>query len=421
MMKLLLVLLVFGTDALVKQEKKPATVKAVEVKASVKPMCDKGAQLTEGRWANVGKRAHSQEMDYAQEGCPTLGKNDAALMVYEPQNCSLPLFSKHVEKMPKRVVFIGDSISDAHAQSFAWFLDETRPDDYKKCKHNIGEMRALIKANLTSAGFSEEEVQATDAFIGSQNAGKKWNLHEWWGCQSKTAFILADKPPPQKAVKGFMHAVRNFYEEPLGPDDVVVMNFGVWLGSTVQPYTDLLQKKNKGKAKAKAKAGLSLDAETESIKLMMEQVKSWGKDAPKLIYRETTPGHWNSWDGYYTPEAFRSTFNQCKRLGPKELALVQTKPHGLYAKTTLMFHEAAEKAGMAIDGVQLEYMPVYNAAMQRSDDHAVMFGDHFGKRDCTHFCARGPTNRFMNSALLALASGMLKRSDDLKKTTVASV
>jgi hypothetical protein len=335
-------------------------------------------------------------MDFYQPGC----RKDGQLKMYEPKSCSLPMFAQTVPVKPKRVLFVGDSVGDSQAQSFAWFFDESRPQDIKKCAYDIKRAKDMVVANLTSAGFTEEEVKATADFVGNQNVGKKWNLHEWWGCQSKTSFILADKPPPEEAVKGFMHTVRNFYSEPLGADDVVVMGFGIWMDD-----------RGVFRQKGEARPG----DRTKSLQMMLEEVKSWGADAPKLIYREITPSHWNSWDGYWTPEAYRTTTNQCKQIGAKSMELLAKKPSGLHAKTNSMFMQAIKDAGMAVDGTQVEFMPVWKAAVQRVDDHPITW-DNPLRADCTHFCAHGSVNRFMNSATLAVASGMLQRAKTGAKT-----
>jgi hypothetical protein len=378
-----LAIFVLSTDALTKKDK---------------PLCDNGAQIGEGgSWQFWGGKAHSPEMDYYQPGC----KNEQATMFYEPKSCSLPRFASDVSARPKRVLFVGDSTVDGQAQGFAWFFDKLRPQDYNKCNHPIWKMREIASKDLAAAGFSDEEVKATDAFIGKQNAGRnKFNIHDWWGCNSSVGFALADKPPPKTAAKAFMHTVRNFWAEPLGPEDVVVMNFGVWM--------------DKKQAVFKQKEIDQSDEDNkESMKIMMEQIKSWGKDAPKFIWREITPSHWNSWDGYYTQQAFRSTLLQCKPVTNKNLELLAKKPSGLRGRVNAMFMQAITDAGMAVDGVNVEYLPVFQAAVQRVDDHPTQW-DNPTKPDCTHFCQRGSVNRFMNSAILSVASGMMQRSKATK-------
>lgn len=406
-MKLLLAILVVGTDALKTDAflkgmgasyQMAAIIKDAELAAEnallkkveegksldldsveVKPLCNSGAQLDGGSWEDWGSAPKSREMSFLNlPGC----KKGANLM-YEPKSCSLPRFANEVAFQPKRVVFVGDSTQDSQARSYAWFYDELKEKDLKKCAHPILKMKEKVAADLKKANFSQSDIEATENFVGSQISGKKWNSQEWWGCESDVAFILADKPPPASAAKGFMHAVRNFYEKPLGPDDVVVMNFGLWMDG----------------AHYKKQDGSELSP-------ILKELKSWGKDAPKLIWREITPSHWNSWDGYYTPAAFRSTNTGCKAVSEKHIELMAKNPSGLRGKTNLMVKQAMKEAGMEVDGVNVEFVPVWKAAVKQQDDHGTL-GE---KSDCTHFCQNGSVNRFMSSALLSVAAGMMQRS-----------
>jgi len=429
MMKLLLALMVVSTNALIAKVENPKKAKAAfpwavqpqaqknkvqkqvvhpaeEAQPSVaskdKPLCDKASQLQDdGKWEHWNGREHSFAMDYGQPGC----KKDAELMQFEPSSCVLPLHANEVTVRPRRTIFIGDSVQDSQAQAYAWFQNEQAPQDVKKCMHPLWRMAQNLKESLPKADFSEGEVKATTDFVKNQNKGKAWNLHEWWGCNSSVSFALADKPPPAEAVKGYMHAVRNFHVDgPLGPDDVIVMNFGLWMDAKMDT------KGGKGKGE-----GVKIDQTDpqmkNSVKLMLEEIQGWSKTggAPKVVWREITPSHWNSWDGYYTKTASQTTLNQCKALTEKNRALLAKKSTGLRGRSTAMFMDAAAEAGLAVDGVNIEFLPVWRAAVQQPDDHPKSW-DNSGSVDCTHFCNQGTVNRFLNAALLTTMSGMIQRS-----------
>merc|ERR550537_2100255 len=153
----------------------------------------------------------------------------------------------------------------------------------------------------------------------------------------------------------------------------------------------------------------SAEDDGNALQIMLEEMKSWGPNAPKFISREITPQHWNSPDGYYTPAAFKSTRLQCKPVPTKISKLLMSKPSGLRAKANELFTQAVVDANMAVDHQNIEFLPVWGAAVQRVDDHPTVL-DQPMQPDCTHFCQGGSVNRFMNSAILSVASGMLQRS-----------
>merc|ERR1719191_2624959 len=169
--------------------------------------------------------------------------------MWEPKTCILPYHSEEVPKAKRgRVVFVGDSITDTSARSFAWFYDKLWAKNLNACKYEKDDLKLKVKPQLMKAGFNAVTTSQTMQYI--EETGFRKN-HHWWGCNTSVAYVPTDTPPPRDAVKGFMYALKNFNKPPLGPKDTIVINWGQW---------------------AKDK---SADFWGDSMKLMMKEYAKW--------------------------------------------------------------------------------------------------------------------------------------------------
>merc|ERR1719375_881750 len=99
-------------------------------------------------------------------------------MMWEPKTCKLPYRSAEGDmKKPGRVVFVGDSVSDTSATSFAWFYDQSSQKRSHKCSIEKEDMFVKIQPQLQKAGFEKKTVEHTMQFLQSSSFRKG---HMWW-------------------------------------------------------------------------------------------------------------------------------------------------------------------------------------------------------------------------------------------------
>lgn len=344
------------------------------------PMCKGTEDLQQkGRWVQLKQTLFDKNFvkPGKQPGCKEERK------MWQPNNCNLPVSSKEVKERPKRFIFIGDSVQDVSAESFAWFLNKETPAKEKNCSYTGEHM----KAKLLEAGFSKQTTDHTVEFIQRQLT----KGHKWWGCNSQVSYIPMAHMPDMHAENMFpalMFAVKNFGDKPIGKEDAIVLNFGLH-------YTNDKHKKVSEQAK-----------QIRSLQLMLEEWSKWNQkdDAPKLIWRQVSPQHWGGVDGTFS--AFHEV-HECPAIGgPKALDnLMQNKEVFRY-RNDRMFEQAAAKANLKIDGNKIAVLPIWRASAERYDEHILPEYGFVEAADCTHYCTHGAVNRLWNSGLLALSQDM---------------
>jgi hypothetical protein len=287
-------------------------------------------------------------------------------------------------------VFVGDSITDISARSFAWFSDKLWSKNLNACTYQKDDLKLKVRPQLLKAGFNSVVTAQTIQYM--EETGFRKN-HHWWGCNTSVQYIPTDTPPPRDAVKGFMFAVKNFAKPPLGKDDTIVMNWGMW-------------------AKEDKDGGWA-----NSMELLMTEYKKWQKagTAPKLIWREVSPTHWGAGVTTYSKELYdkTQTTKGCSSAGgPKQMEHQMSKKDSFPLQNNMMFKDAVKKVGLKVDGKQIEFLPVWRGTAERYEDHQPLTKFQLETHqtiDCTHYCTHGNVNRFWNSALVAVISSMKEK------------
>lgn len=390
-MKFLIVLsLLVGGSAL--STKKPGKQgwkqKEMKVLASTtrskKQFCKNAKDIEQGFWVSLKE----DEFQSPPEGA---GCNPERMM-WEPQTCKLPYHSNETKKTPGRVIFVGDSISDISARSFAWYYDQLWAKDLNACTYQKADVGKKLKLQLLKGGFNAMTVADTQKYIEEQGFNRN---HHWWGCSANVSvsYIPTDTPPPQNTVKAFMFAVKNFGAKPLGPQDTIVLNWGMWADKGDETWG-------------------------ASMKAFMQEYKQWmqAKTAPKLIWREVSPTHWgaDTQTGYSKDKYEMSQITKgCSPAGgPKQMEHQMKKTTQFPLKNTNMFKDSLKATGLKVDGVNIEFLPIWRGSAERYEDHQPLTKyqiDNGQKIDCTHYCTHGNVNRFWNSALGATISAMKEK------------
>merc|ERR1719316_1770617 len=147
--------------------------------------------------------------------------------MWEPSTCKLPYHSDEVKFAKKRgrVMFVGDSITDTSARSFAWFYDKLWAKNLNACTYQKEDLPKKVKLQLMKNGYNSVATAATIQYM--EETGFRKN-HHWWGCNTSVSYVPTDTPPPKDAVKGFMFAMKNFAKPPLNANDTIVLNWGMW-------------------------------------------------------------------------------------------------------------------------------------------------------------------------------------------------
>lgn len=348
------------------------------------PICKNTEDLSQrGKWVKLDQKVFDKNFikPGQQPGCKEERK------MWQPNNCNLPLAAKDVKSKPRRFVFIGDSVQDISAESFAWFIDRSTPN--KNCSYTGDTM----KTKLLKQGFSQQTTDHTVEFIQRQLT----KGHRWWGCskKDKVSYIPMHRMPDMHAENMFpalMFAIKHFGEQPIGKEDVLVVNWGLH-------YTNMQHAKKAEMAKA-----------TTSLKLILDEYAKWEKqgDAPKLIWRQVSPQHWGGLDGTYSN--FHEVLPTCHAIaGPKALDNLMKRTDVFRHRNDKMFEDAVEKAGLKIDGEKIAVLPVWRASAERFDEHVSATSEK-AEADCTHYCTHGAVNRLWNSGLLALCQDMKQKS-----------
>lgn len=365
----------------------PDTVKDIE-----KPLCKNASEVGGGgKWKSVKETQVSRLPNLKERGYQK-GCSYDKFMTYEPPTCKLPTHLYEVQKRPKRVMFVGDSVTDYHAQSFSWYYQgENRNVQKKPCTFVKEDWQKHLKA---AGRFDQKTIDDTVLWMEKQGGNNGKNGHLWWGCQNSSvmyapALTLEGKNP--EVWKAFMYTVKTWVKKPLGPEDVIVMNVGLH-GLKDGFYKNLDHMDRKW---------------TPAITSMMEEYKEWKKegDAPKLIWRQVSPQHWQGDSGYWSPNAPKD----CSAI--RSLKKQEERKEKYPSRNNDMFLTAVEKAGLHVDGHDIEIMPIWRASADRWDEHPLL--------DCTHFCSFGGVTRYWNSALLVTAAGMLTEAPKEPKSATA--
>lgn len=360
-----------------------------------KPLCDNVLDVGGGGKWNPAEGPNQLDRlpqllergyQYSNQHC-----NDGKFLVYEPPKCRLPARVLEVSKRPKRVMFIGDSVSDQSAQSFSWFYQkENRAVKKKPCKF----MKEDWREHLEKSGrFNETTIADTILWMEKQGANNAVNGHMWWGCKDSSVMyapMLTLEMTNKEVIPALMYLVKTWTDEPLGADDVIVMNIGLH-GLKDGFWKNLRHMDNKW---------------TPLLTLIMKEWGEWKKEgtAPKFIWRQISPQHWSGDGGNWNNQPWAK---QCIPLKPNILQFRQTDKTKYPTRNDMMFKQACQDAGLEVDDADITILPIWRASADRWDEHP--------NGDCTHYCMYGSVNRYWNSALLATASGMLKTSSVKKE------
>jgi len=365
----------------------------------VKPLCMKASDMAGypvgpgGKWKVESEKKYDPMPEAFARG-PNRGIQVGCtydkFMLFEPKTCRLPSHKDDVPVKPKRVVFMGDSVMDQSAASYSWFAQkENRITDQKPC----GFMKEEMNEHLEKSGlFSKETIKDTVHWMVQQGGNNNKNGHIWWGCKNSTvAFVpvLTLEPKNPEVIKALMYTVKTFHDQgPLGPEDVIVMNWGLH-GLKDGKKTNLVR----------------MDKEwTPALTLLMKEWKAWKQEgaAPKMIWREVSPQHFAGGGNWNEGIDLKQ---KCAAMGALNLQAKDATRFPL--RNDNMFKKAVEEAGLEVDHHDIEILPVWRASAERFDEHP--------NGDCTHFCQYGAVNRYWNSALLSTASGMLKAAPKQKE------
>lgn len=384
MKKILLITLLLINDVL--HAAKPGTgntKKKGPAREQKKPLCKTQEQIDQiGQWINLKKNwIISTPKDWKQTGCPT--KNN---LFYELPDCSLPYTPDEVVHKPRRVVFMGDSLTDIHAESFAWYFTGELPE--RSCKFGAPQMFQM----LLSAGFEDKDAAKTVNWLNQQ---LRWEKHVWWGCSKNVSYIPFHRLPALsegKAVfRAVMHIVKNFGSRPLNKDDVLVMNWGLHMSSNDRIIEKFW---------------------TPAMEQFINEWKEWRRegDAPKLIYRQVSPQHWGTDDGVYSPESFAGARpgQECADFRDEQHIEEILKNEDTFpSRNDQMFNDALARAGLMTDETDVALLPIWRATAARSEEHPTLNM----RKDCTTYCTHSSVTRFWNSALLALIDGMAEKQE----------
>jgi len=395
MMKLLLFALVVSSSALLIPKKKGPggrNLHQKKVEATTtredKAFCKSASEIGSGSWVSL------KEDEYAK--APEGSGCNPQKMMWEPNTCKLPYHSNETPMKKKgRVVFVGDSISDTSARSFAWFYDGLSAKEHNACKYEKEDLQKKVKLQLMKGGFNAATIATTTEYLEEQGFRKN---HHWWGCNTSVSYVPTDTPPPQGAVQAFMFALKNFGSKPLGPEDTIVLNWGQWAQTN-------------GLDKSEAQW-------VPSMKVLMKEYAKWQekKEAPKLIWREVSPNHWGANTFTFNKKDFEATQTSkgCSPAGgPKMMQHQMNNKNQFPLRNTKLFQNAVKEAGLKIDGVNIDVLPIWRGTAERYEDHQPItkYQISTGQSiDCTHFCTHGNVNRFWNSALVATISGMQEKN-----------
>merc|ERR1719160_593445 len=354
----------------------PDTVKDIE-----KPLCKNASEVGGGgKWKSVKETQVSRLPNLKERGYQK-GCSYDKFMTYEPPTCKLPTHLYEVQKRPKRVMFVGDSVTDYHAQSFSWYYQgENRNVQKKPCTFVKEDWQKHLKA---AGRFDQKTIDDTVLWMEKQGGNNGKNGHLWWGCKNSSvlyapALTLEIKNP--EVVKAWMYMVRTWVKKPLDDQDVLVMNVGLH-GLKDGFYKNLDHMDRKW---------------TPIITGMLNEWKEWKKEkggAPKLIWRQVSPQHWQGDSGYWKPNQIEKKCQAISTLKSQE-----KKQDKYPSRNNDMFAKAVEGAGLEIDHKDIEVMPIWRASADRFDEHPIA--------DCTHYCSFGAVPRYWNAALLVTASGM---------------
>jgi hypothetical protein len=342
------------------------------------PICGGNKDLSQkGKWVKLNDKQYTENFKPPgqQFGC------QVSKLMWQPESCSLPQKASDITMQPRRTVFIGDSVQDVSAESFMWFLEKKQP--HKNCSFTDE-----LKPKLVDQGYSSATADHTVKWI--QNQLTKG--HRWWGCSDKVSYIPMHRMPDSHShemIKALMFAVKNFGDEPLGPEDVIVLNWGLH-------YTN---DKKDGQEKS-----------INDLKAILDEWALWDKagDAPKLIWRQVSPQHWGGVDGTWSPHHESSTSCSPIALGKaNRLDLMAKRTDGFKHRNDMMFEEAVQKANLKIDGTKIAVLPIWRPTAERNDEHIGQTYEH-ATADCTHYCTHGPVNRLWNSGILTLYQDMRK-------------
>jgi hypothetical protein len=357
-----------------------------EAPTKSKPLCDHSSQIAEGgKWREL--RTDEYKKPDHESFCRTEGAGKDSNMIYEPKSCSLPADLNQFAVKPRHVTFVGDSVTDFHAASFAWELDGNKKVSiYDKC---LMEPEKMTK-DLVGAGFKQDTANHTVKWLVAQAS-----RHVMWGCKDRVSYIpLMEELPPQKAggmLKSLMWMIKNWSPEPLGKEDAIVMNWGLHAATGNHPADW-----------------------APSLEVMLLEYKKWQTEgnAPKLIWRQVSPQHFGGEDGAYKG----SLPNKCSALSQKKIEKATQKSLAKL-ETDRVFTRAVEAAGLKVDNVNIAILPIWQASAERHDEHPylhdTMPGYKQGIADCTHFCQFGGVNRLWTSGVVALFDGMKKREKKL--------
>jgi len=358
-----------------------------------KPLCSAEQIGVGGTWREMSQREVQSWNSPKERHCKFNFSNEGrdAYMVYTPSSdCVLPALQGHVDVKSKHVRFLGDSLSRHSAQAFYSFTTseyhyavERWPwhllDGPYKCNvsaaaiHNILSGGNLSKASITWAVARLSTAQRV------------------YGCGTNVSYI--PMATAWNVSQGFMDALVTgilYSGTPLGPEDVLVVNWGLWPGAVL---------------------GLT--------KFMRSFVKiAERKGAPRLIWRQTSPSHWPGGGDFY-PGAHVAT--QCvprERESEANYSHVDRAPH----KSDSAFFAAAQAAGLAVDGMRVAFLPIFRASVARHEEHPI---SHFynssqvwrerralggtSRVDCTHYCLSSSVFRFWTSSLVSTIHSMVKR------------
>jgi len=308
-----------------------------------------------------------------------------AYMVYTPSSdCVLPALRGHVDVKSKHVRFLGDSLSRHFAQAFYSFTTSSR--DVLSAAY--GPYRCNVSAagihNILSGGkFSKASITWAVARLST--------TQQVYGCGTNVSHI--PMASAWNVSQEFMDAlVTGIFDSgtPLGPEDVLVVNWGLWPGAVL---------------------GLT--------KFMRSFVKiAERKGAPRLIWRQTSPSHWPGGGDFYKGAHIATQCVPRDRESEAKYSHVDREPH----KSDSAFFAAAQAAGLAVDGRRVAFLPIFRASVARHDEHPI---SHFynssqvwrerrilggtSRVDCTHYCLSSSVYRFWTSSLVSAIHSMVER------------
>lgn len=391
-----------------------------------RPSCgERGSSLQAGEWVPLSadlaatairQRASSSCLRALGSTCPERDPwpvGHDRLLEYVPVGCSLPIAVLTTEGARpvgveaalrgRSLRFVGDSVSQ---QVFLYLSACTLEGNCTRW-HDPVHMQSLT-SRLRAAGYDALTANLTSRGLRGNAGRAPWGFNS---CSrprisaSETGFTVDYRrmerlpPPGSGQIAATMHALAYFGPAPLRFEDVLVLNVGLHYAPNEQR---------------------ELHSAVEEALVWWSAERAAGR-APALLWRETTPQHFQGEGGFFPTDGLATVSSplrltrECRSLSEEEVSR-----RGAAGKPLISL--LRERGVRVVD--------VFRPLASRSDEHPLMYYESPDRRsslwkslraraqqqprehdangsaatlppDCTHFCGPSSSLRFVARAVLA--------------------